>query len=443
MNKQVKRWSRYSAASLAVDSEDAHGDIFLSALGQANLSGVNVLHQGLDTVKQLYSGLLRLSVLEEIERMYSDGFGECLTLGGVVWLVASGGASGYQYRLQNSDLGLIIFVKSRYAEKLDDASHLKIECSPHWLHPRDTGDMSKELDALASLLLDRLRPSGCAVHLCVDVHGWSPSSDFLDCLVTRARRIVSHDSAKMVYMNFDEVATTYNKGQSYLLGSASSVQMAVYRKDIQAKALDKLGFWQDVWRNMPNGDFNGRAYNEERAVWRVEFRFHHSVISDFGRGSASQMQHGGVFEEESWLHISGVAKHLQGLWLYGLDSFRLEAVEHGAGRYYSPFWQYLIDDVVFSEPMGDVMYKRKKKTPGVGNEKNLMLAVGNLLSCYARNDFSPDYAFKCLKNSGIYDDLYNYMDRRAYYRHQHFGEDDIFQFVCKGLQLRKLLGKAA
>jgi hypothetical protein len=118
-------------------------------------------------------------------------------------------------------------------------------------------------------------------------------------------------------------------------------------------------------------------------------------------------------------------------------------MEHGAGRYYSPFWQYLLEDIIFSEPMGDIMYKRVKKTPGIGNEKNLMLAVGNLLSCYARHGFLPDYAFKCLKSSGIYDDLYNYMDRRAYYRHQHFSEADIYQFICKGLQLRKLLGKAA
>jgi hypothetical protein len=309
MNKQVKRWARFSAASLAVDREDSHGNIFLSALGQFNLSGVNVLHKGLDTVKQLYSGFLRLEVLDEIERMYSDGFGECMTLGGVVWLVGSGGASGYQYRLHNADLGLILFVKSRYAEKRDEASHLKIECSPHWLYPRDTSDMSRELDAFASLLLDRVRPSGCAVHLCIDVQGWSPSSNFLDCLVTRARRIVSHDSAKMVYMDFGEVASTYNKGQSYLLGSASTVQMAVYRKDVQAKAMDKLDFWQSIWRGVPNEDFSGRVYDEGKPVWRVEFRFHHSVISDFGRARHPRWNMAGLLK---WRH-GRIFRALQGI----------------------------------------------------------------------------------------------------------------------------------
>lgn len=51
-------------------------------------------------------------------------------------MIGSGGASGYQFRLQNSDLGLILFLKSRYAEQDKEFSHFKIECSPHWLLPR-------------------------------------------------------------------------------------------------------------------------------------------------------------------------------------------------------------------------------------------------------------------------------------------------------------------
>jgi hypothetical protein len=438
MNAKVKRWDRYSVESLIKDESDPKGGVFLSAAGQAILTDVHVLHHGLDTVKQLYSGLLRRDALDNIERIYQEGVGECWEFGGVVWLVASGGASGYQYRLQNSDLGLILFVKSRYADSLDDASHVKIECSPHWLYSRDLNDICKEMDAFAMLLLEAPKGSGCAVHMCADIQGWNPASDFVDSLVTRARRVVAHDSAKVIYMDMGEVATTYNRGQSYLLGSASSMQMSVYRKDVQAKAVDKLDFWRKIWRNIPNENFDGCIYDENKPVWRVEFRFHHSVIADFGRGSSEFS-----FQVDEWLHLSGVSKHLQGLWQYGLNGFRLEVVEHGSGRFYDPMWQYLLDDVVFSEPVGDVMYKRVKKTPGLGNEKNLMLAVGNLLSCYARNGFSAKYAFRCLKRSGVYDDLWNYMERRAFLRHEHFSEADILEMVRKALQLRQLLGKCA
>lgn len=102
----------------------------------ANLGDVKVLHAGLDTVKQLYSGEIRLELLEQVERLYSEGFGEYIELGGHVWMIGSGGASRYQFRLQNSDHGLILFLKSRYAEQDKEFSHFKIESSPHWLLPR-------------------------------------------------------------------------------------------------------------------------------------------------------------------------------------------------------------------------------------------------------------------------------------------------------------------
>ncbi|MDR2093229.1 MAG: hypothetical protein LBP58_07950 [Azoarcus sp.] len=443
MGNEVKRWNRYSRVSLADNKTDAGGRLFLSGLGQVDLSRVHVLHSGLDTVRQLYTGTLQPDVLAEVSRIYNDGFGECLELGGHVWLLGSGGKSGYQYRLQNSDLGLIVFLKSRYVDVLQEGSHVKIECSPHWLYPRGIEAMGAELDALAKVFLTGLRPSGCAVHLCCDIQGWGPGADFLDRLVTRARRFVSHRSSKVVYVDTGEIATSYNEGQSYLLGSASSVQMAVYRKDIQAKVMDKLDFWRNIWSQACGVDFTDTLYDETMPVWRVEFRFHHSVLADFGRGAASQMEYGFTVEQERWSHITGVSGHLQGLWSYGLTNFRLELVGEGVGRYLDPVWQLLLEDIMHSAPVGDIFYKRVKKTPGVGSEKNLMLAVGNLLSLYARHGFSVDYSMQCLKGCGIYDDLYNYMNNRAHRRQEIFSESQIRQFVEKSLLVRRLLGRAA
>jgi hypothetical protein len=345
--------------------------------------------------------------------------------------------------LQNSDLGLIVFLKSRYADFFQEFSHVKIECSPHWLYPRDIDSMGCDLDGLADIFLSGRSSSGCAVHICVDVQGWNPGADFLDRLVTRARRLVSHKSSNVMYMDIGEIATSYGREQSYLLGSSSSVQMAVYRKDIQAKATDKIDFWENIWKQVTGDDFDTIAYNADLPVWRVEFRFHHSVLADFGRGAASQMKYGFTLEKLNWCHIKGVSQHLQGLWRYGLENFRLEIFASGIGRYLDPAWQFLLEDVCHSAPVGDIFYKRVKKTPGLGNGKNLMLAVGNLISVYARKRFNSNYAFQCIKDSGIYDDLYNYMSARAYRQQRIFHESDIFEFIAKALQTRTLLGRAA
>lgn len=445
MNKQVKRWQRYSLESLQTgQGEDKRGRIFLSELGQVNLSEVQVLHKGIDTVKQLYKGLPRPEVLADVERMYGEGFGECIELGGHVWMVGSGGQSGYQYRLQNSDLGLILFLKSRHATADKEFSHLKIECSPHWLQPRSLATAGKDLDALALVLLERSEGAGCALHLCADIQGWSPSKDFTGCMVTRARRILSHDSAKLVYMDMGEVGRVFNEGESYLLGSAASVQLSVYRKDIQAKKFDKLDFWKAVWNKTPGESFDQSAYDEEKPVWRIEVRFHHSVLQDFGRGAAQGVEYGATLQEAAWAHVSGVEKHLQALWCYGLGCFRLEtASEKGMGRFIDPFWQLLRDDVVFYPPDDAYLYKRVKKVPGIGNEKNLMLALGNMLSVYARNRFTTKQAIAFIQASGIYDDLYHYFFNRACRDHRVFHESEIAEFIAKGLQLRTLLGKAA
>jgi len=453
MNQQVQRWQR-----LCIDDHlkvSSTGRLFVSRLGQVEMNDLCVLHSGLDTIKQLYKGTLKPDLLSDVARLYEEHTGELLELGGVVWLVKSGGKSGYQFMLQNSDVGLIIFIKSRFADAVSVGSHVKVECSPHWIHPLSIEDISAALDGFASLILDDHSGCGCAVHVCADVQGWDPAhrevgegTGFLERLRTRARRLVSHRSNNVEYLNLGEVGTTYGQNQSYLLGSASSLQLSVYRKDLEARAKDKIHFWEEVWcQTAKDDDFTTSAYDPEQPVWRVELRFHHSVLEQFSRGFEQQqmLEHGCVYSGllDDWMHIKGVSERLTGLWCYGLNSFRLEVSSHGYGRYYDPAWQILLDDVVLGAPAGDLFFKRVAKKPGEGNTKNLMLAVGNLLSCYARNRFSVDHALKCLEASGIYDDLYRYMFNKSCARHEPLADSAIRDFVTKGLQTRVLLGRAA
>jgi hypothetical protein len=73
MNKEVKLWERYSLDSLLTGSRSVDGRLFLSELGQVDMSGFQVLHSGLDTVRQLYTGTLKVDVLDRVSRMFSEG----------------------------------------------------------------------------------------------------------------------------------------------------------------------------------------------------------------------------------------------------------------------------------------------------------------------------------------------------------------------------------
>ena len=63
-----------------------------------------------------------------------------------------------------------------------------------------------------------------------------------------------------------------------------------------------------------------------------------------------------------------------------------------------PIWTKLRDDIGFGYSAPNLMYKRAKKEPGCGNEKNVSLAFGNLMSIYARNCFNPRQAWITSRN---------------------------------------------
>jgi len=115
----------------------------------------------------------------------------------------------------------------------------------------------------------------------------------------------------------------------------------------------------------------------------------------------------------------------------------VEWVATFSGLRIHPIWTKLRDDIGFGYSAPDLLYKRAKKESGCGNEKNVSLAFGNLLSIYARNRFNARQAWDCLKKSGLWEDLCNYYRRREIY------ENELFQLVQDGLTKRRLLTKVA
>lgn len=74
-----------------------------SQMGFIDLSGVRLLRCGVDTVRQLYRGMIRPEIMALFEKP-----GTLVDFAGQRWHSGRVGKdSGYQYKLQNADLGII------------------------------------------------------------------------------------------------------------------------------------------------------------------------------------------------------------------------------------------------------------------------------------------------------------------------------------------------
>lgn len=98
-----------------------------------DLSGVRLLRCGVDTVRQLYNGMIRLEVMALFDEPE-----DIVEFAGYQWVKGRVGRdSGYQYRLQNADTGLILLIKNHNVKLENIGPYLKIEVSPHALDGAD------------------------------------------------------------------------------------------------------------------------------------------------------------------------------------------------------------------------------------------------------------------------------------------------------------------
>ncbi|QJQ96259.1 MULTISPECIES: hypothetical protein [Halomonadaceae] len=431
----MKRWERYSMQSLARGERDARGPIFISAKGQRELHGIRLLNAGVDTVRQLYIGMPCMSLFDQIIETYNQGKGATIALFDTTWIVAPGSSSsGFRYRLQNNDLGVIVLFYARH-QKVDTlGTHLKIELSPHFIQERSPKQCQEYLDTIAKHLLANIEPAGCAVHLALDVQGWSPPSDFMERFVTRSKRVVRMNAIDSLEITSGEVAAQYGYGQSYLFGTAGALQCAIYNKTREAHRRDKLHFWQGIWQQASGDEPFTSAYDPEQDVWRIEMRFHQSVLREFAQGIPCNVDTGEVIDTSHGFHsFIDTIPHLTGLWRTALQTYRLDTCRN----LIDPAWQLLQDDARFYAHEPHCLYKRARKAPGLGNEKNVCLAFGNLVSIYARQGFRTHEAIRYLQRSGMWDDL------AEYYRRRGVDSAGFRQLVEQKLVERRLIGKAA
>lgn len=415
------------------------GKRFFNQVTSIDLSGLKYLHSGVDTLKYLYNCLIRSDVLLAIQAAYDDSQ-TIVSLGGIDWLLTrSSKSSGYQFILKNLDVGLVVLLKSFYAEANLSASHLKIECTPQLIADHSPSSLDSYINYIASIFATQVVSSGISCHIAVDVKGFEVPKDLEARLVAKAKRQYRFNSISDAQLSLNETAVIYGSGQSFTFGSAGSLQFCIYDKTAEALKSDKIDFWRDIWSSVLADNFDGdfskeniSEYSEVDTVHRIEARFHHSVINQFCWGTK-----GPDGKHISIKNYSDLAPHLTGLWQYALNNFRLQH----SSSYIDPVWQALIEDIQFYCP-APILLRRGHKPPSDSSKRNVAFWLGNQIKLYARKRMNPSFVVSSLLSSGLEAELANYFGV-LFYGNSDVLYDVLLEFVNNKMQNHLLNGVAA
>ncbi|MDD2770362.1 MAG: hypothetical protein PHT19_16695 [Methylococcus sp.] len=426
----LKLFERYSYSSLSKGTApDPRGRIFKTPRITWDLSHILICGSFVDTVRQNYHGQLRPELYQAIKEA-AEGSGEFQFLPGEhPWAARRmGKACGYRYALQDNTRGIILLIGSYYQAEADllegrPAHHLKIELSPHLLAEANAKAIQTTLDSFAGQLMGVHEPSGVAVHLAVDVQQWSPDPQFQNRFVTRARITRRFDGiSDAEFHGLSEVAVTYGDkaSESITFGKAASLQMCLYDKSKQIVHADKVDFMHHEWSEFTQGEFD-----PSQPVWRIEARFHHSVVNEIGEGFGKSLK--------AWIDV---VPYLTDMWRYALTINRAKD-----GTYIDPVWQLLRDDPEFKVPASGYRITRKKKEDVSAVARNFGNVLGNLISLYAREGRNADYILIQIRRLSIYPKLLEHLAKPGQNKDQI--EQDLKDFILQGVWKRRTLGKAA
>lgn len=432
LNKKLKFSDRYSAESLSKGKVDDAGSWFVTQSGKTvDVSKVKIVGVFVDTVRQLYNGVLDEGFLHVLEsavskaehvKMKASHPSAKLPLG-EFHVQKMGKASGYRYKLQNNEIGLVVLVGGYYGDLSKAGNHLKIECSPHFIALHNPLIFQARLDSIARSVLHEWDYQGVAVHLAVDVQGWKPGAFFLDHFTTYARFVRQYNglSTAEIGQGFSDVVAKYGEkhSETITIGKPTGLQTSIYNKTKQAVVIDKVDHYQKEW-----GIHSLGAYDSDGPdVWRVEYRFHHSVIRDMDFDGKT-----------GFVNFLGISDYLGHLWKYAVLRNRLD-IDH---NHIHPVWQLLLDDVKFSTepPSGGIKRVKKNDLAAIG--KNIELLLGNFMSIYARKSDKIEGFFKQLRRLEVYDDILEY------YRVERKIDETDFREKCeRTLKERRMLRNAA
>ena len=437
--------------------EETGTDTFEMERGKVSydLSKMKILHSGIDTIRQLYSCVLKQDVLRTIARLTEECSYCISSIGGIDWEIKrQGKSSGYQYSLKNIDEGVVVLLKSAFKEEDKGGSHIKIEATPQLIDELGLSKLSKRLREIGKIFGETLCAQGVAIHLCVDVKGLNMPEQWDEELVTRSRKITKAKGASNFTYHAASVAFQYGDKETYTFGPPSGIQFSLYNKSKEAVKSDKIDFCESLWKRAA-GRFgevlydDGRISGEADEVHRFEVRIHHSIIQEFEQGNLSATT---VLDDDGNQISSGnltfireardLKRHLQGLWTYFLKSFRL----HHSSVYVHPIWQKLSEDVQFSHLDEKFIYKRAKKTPGINTRRSVAMILGYLVKLCTRKRINMSLITSSVLNGmrhlGLEAELANYFGVFMFGQSQEL-EDCVHEFVHNKYREHIINGVAA
>lgn len=460
------RFSRRGGTPKHIYENAGSGYFYTERKEEYNLTNVRILNNMVGTVRQLYSGIPDPCLVAALQADYDSEFQPQVRYFDQDWMLCGGGGGGFKLMLRNNELGLIVHFLNRHTKAIDsesseavydfpESTHLKIECSPHFLLSYTVSEVQEILDSIATKVFSDgiFEYVGCAIHLAADIAGIGGHlpENFRERFITLSS--LRHQHSSVESFDHSNNIVEYGHSKSILYGESRSNQFNMYNKTDQALANDKLDFWQNIW--LQRKDRQGQPiYQMGEPVMRAEFRLHHSTLLQFIPALAKEYSHtdniplcdsqtGEIitvgtlkkykFNSTTYQHADidltnatefrlitsyfEASKYLDSIWRYCLRRFRLHL--RPKSRYVDPLWTILHDDISWdTQP---VVFKRTyaKKTEGI--EKNIGLFVGNALTLAARMGWVSginrvtSQVLKFLRKSIFWKDVFFHYFKKCHY----------------------------
>lgn len=384
---------------LQTKNESSNGSIFINQNNiNADLSAFNIVHAGIDTLKQKVVGNLDPKLIFSWLVNFEGNYKIKVKLDGYdFYFKRAPHGSGYRYMLFNKSLGFHVFVGSFHSRDWEVDCISKFELSPQVIHEHGLYNIHFIVKSIFNALYSDYEYTGVEAHFAVDVQGWKPEQEFMENLTTMSRIKRCHNTSQMVATDLQTVAVRFAKSESFLIGKSGNSQLAVYNKTEESKITGKDSWWNLVYSQ-------NSKFKSGEDVYRIEVRMHDSLLKRLGDPSGDS--------SHNIKSIVDLVPHQNDLWKYGL--YRLFRYSYPDSSVVRPEWQYLVEDVVFDNiQSNEFFYKRvSHKVVDSTIKRNLVQISGHLTSAYAKANVSNEDALSSLKSLPIYKHLdYMYADK--------------------------------
>lgn len=343
-----------------------------------NLNNFKVLAHSVDTINQFIECRLKKSFFKQYE---VASFPLDIRIKGQEYVLSKmGKTSGYQYSLQSKDLGLQILFKSFYKSVSEDASHIKVAMSPHFLALQFENQKQKIDDVVAHLThFDTW--THFSIHYAIDFQLKDQNVRYVENVFPNFQKRLKGFRAQKCYvnesLNFEmkdlELVANGRKGiETITMGAANAFQLTCYRKDLEIVKTNKEEYFRDVW---------GKNYDDDYPVFRLELRLHQRQLETYKIFQKSYLDY--VKEGDFSL----------------IRTFMIQRARlmDSTGKVFSPLWYELL----LSFDSEKIVQRERIKKDKFKTLSNSNQALGNMISLYLKLGVETEKIVEQLKEVPI------------------------------------------